>query len=732
MPQRLIAMLPVRNGEQDLPGYLDSVRTLCDGVVALDDGSTDGTLGLLQADPLVLRVLTNPRRDDARGWDDAANRNRLLTAVDELEPDLLPDWLISLDADERITGDDAIALREFLETDALPGVAYGFRHVAMRAEGEVGTPGATSDTFRPLRDQQWVYRLFAWERGLRFPNQLLHFIPVPTTIARPLWVQTTLRIQHFGGATGERRLRRFTKYLEADPERRFQGEYAQLLAGPRDGELTEWQPRRPGQPVLLADTGATVDWRDSPVEPVEPVSDHADDQTDDGSEEPVDDPTADPGDDALALSAIVISYNDEATIARTVASVAGQDVSEPFEVIVVTSGTDRTAAIVRNRFPGVRVVELPGRALPGEARNAGLRLATGTYVSFPGSHVELAPGSLEARLRAHRRGHVMVTGVATNGTDTRSGWASYFIDHHLGLPGHRPARLNGPPAHCSYARLPLVMAGGFPEGVRTAEDTSVNARLFRAGYSAVRDPAVRFSHRSPCRTPRKLITHHFSRGRGWGRLGAAALTDGRETLDWSWVRPRLFRHVVWWMHRIDTSVGLAEAEVQARYAVVRPLVRLAVMASWAGMWVELLRLGPGRLLQLAMPRSWTVLTMPRTDKATLSVTRLEPSAGVAQVIHLNGVSPDTSPEAIATLERRLGFRVDQVLMTPLPLARLRWVALRGGHRRNGGGRTELLRQIATAVWLTRRYRVVTTDVTLASEPEPGLGRRSRQRGRMSL
>src|SRR5215207_4109597 len=102
---KLVCLLPVRNGEADLPGYLEAVEGLADAVVALDDGSTDGTRQILERHPLVKRVLVNPPRADYVGWDDAANRNRLLEAA----ADLAPDWILSLDADERIPPDDAAA-----------------------------------------------------------------------------------------------------------------------------------------------------------------------------------------------------------------------------------------------------------------------------------------------------------------------------------------------------------------------------------------------------------------------------------------------------------------------------------------------------------------------------------------------------------------------------------------------------------------------------------------------
>ena len=633
MRQRLIVLLPVRNAAADLPGLFDSVRPICDGIVALDDGSTDGSRDLLEREPLVRTVLINTVRTSYASWDDAANRNRLLEAAGAFAPD----WVLSLDADERIDAADGAALRQFLETDALPGCAYGFRHIPMRE-----TDG------RYLPQEQWVYRLFAWAPGQRFPDQRLHFVPVPTDVPRALWVRTTLRIQHLGGMTDARRLDRFAKYIEADPARFFRADYHRLLAGPRPEDLRPWEPRPPSEPVLLSEAEAQ---RFGPLT-----------EQDSPDVTPGDDPeTTGAGEDEMPLSVVMISYNDERTIARTVSSIAGQVVSDPFEVIVVTSGSDRTAAIVREGFPGVRLIELPRRALPGEARNAGLRVASGTFVSFPGSHVELPPGSLQARLDAHRRGNPMVTGVAVNGNRTAAGWASYFIDHHAGLPGHRPARIAGPPAHCSYARRPLLEAGGFPEGVRSAEDTRVNQLLVSRGYVAFREPAIRFIHSSPCRTVRKLVSHHVTRGRGWGRLALARTPDDEPVIDHEFLRQRLTVHVPSWIARIDRGVARAEPELVDQYRTSRRLVLVGVVAGWAGMWFEILRPRHGKLTRLTGYRDLVILAIPAHDRAPARLLRFDLVTRHAQVLTLR--SPIGAPaqrfERLASAT--LGWRGGPVL-----------------------------------------------------------------------
>jgi glycosyltransferase involved in cell wall biosynthesis len=277
------------------------------------------------------------------------------------------------------------------------------------------------------------------------------------------------------------------------------------------------------------------------------------------------------------ISAIVISRGDGARILPAVRSVVEQWCDEPFEVIVVVSGTGDAAALVRREFPEVTVVELVRPALPGEARNAGLRVARGDYVSFPGSHVELPPCSLAARVRAHRLGYAMVTGTMLNGTRTVAGWASYFLDHSTALPGRPSGELEGPPMHCSYERAALLEVGGFPEDMRAGEDTIVNRELFRRGHSAYRAQDVRLTHHSPCRGPVELVRHHFSRGRAFGKIVA----NGDRRFVWTYV-PRRISHT-------GRDVRRWGGELRRHYRRAWPLVVAGTVAAWVGLVYELLR-----------------------------------------------------------------------------------------------------------------------------------------------
>ncbi len=520
-PRRLVALLPVRNGGRFLDGWLAGVAGFADAVVALDDGSTDDTRRRLEAHPLVTTLLTNPARAGYDGWDDHANRTRLLAEVEE------GTWVLFLDADERIAPPDLPAMRQLIE-EARPGCAYGFEIFR-----------ATDDLERHDPSGRWVYRMFCVEEGARFPDKRLHFVPIPTTIPRRRWLRTSIRLLHVATTTPQHGADRVAKYRAADPEHKWQDSYAHLADDP--AELVPVPERR--RPVVL------------------PIHDRAA-----------------PG---PALSAIVISRDDEERIERCVRSIVGQETTDPFEVIVVTSGTDRTASIVRSAFPDVTVVELDRPALPGAARNAGLAAASGDVIAFPSSHIELTAGSLQARLDRHRDGWAMVTGPVINGNPTPAGWATYFLDHSSLLPGRPDGELETAPTRCSYVRFLLEETDGFPEGMRAGEDTAVNLALWERGFSAYRDDGAAEIHTSLIGDARTLMARHHERGRAWAAILLRRHGSRRAVLRRTWWH--LAGYLPARLLRIRRNMHAWGDGMRAPYRRAHPLVVLGAAAAWLGL-----------------------------------------------------------------------------------------------------------------------------------------------------
>src|SRR5215469_5368879 len=238
----ILALLPVRNSAEHLPRYFRSAQVFADGVLALDDGSTDDTRSILESQASVRVILSNPRRDSYHGWNDFENRQRLLDAAAAFHPD----WIVFLDADESFPDDEAAALRTLLRSMASGDLAFGFRVYRMLDE---------NGSFD--KEGQWVHRAFRYRPNQRLPKRKLHFPTVPPSIPKEYWIKTTLRIQHYAGTTEARRLARYRKYLEADPNRVYQDSYENILDPP--GRIRRWIPRQPSDPFLLAPLETTTE-----------------------------------------------------------------------------------------------------------------------------------------------------------------------------------------------------------------------------------------------------------------------------------------------------------------------------------------------------------------------------------------------------------------------------------------------------------------------------------------
>ncbi len=493
MSPRVVCLLPVRNAARDLPGFFASVSKFADAVVALNDGSTDETAELLRANPLVVRMLSNPPREGFAGWDDAANRNALLAAVSDLQPE----WILSIDADERISPDDASDLTAFLRDDALPGIAYGFRCYSM-----IGEEGQT------LPNPIWVYRLFAYQHGQRFPDQALHFAPIPTSISRQAFLRTTFRIQHLGGMSRERRLARYEKYRQADPECRFWPDYSSLLNEPKIDELAEWSPRKPGSPVLYSrdlDTGSAIQ---SPSLQ---------------------------GGDAHELGIVLIDDGSPESAERTSAMLTKLAGKSAIQVLVVTDRPQHFKSGEQTVW--ITVPESAGRSA---RKNAGLARTTASNVLFLESDLSLLPESSDAICDAHRAGYAVVTGqiLVSQGVDL----SSAALQRRFGtmLDASDRGITAETPRWASYRTSLLRDLGGWDESLASGAETLLALKLESRGYLAfsVGLPVVTVSP-SSARPHLDSLRFSFEQGVAKARFQLSEFRDQGELLELGLVRQKI-------------------------------------------------------------------------------------------------------------------------------------------------------------------------------------------------
>ncbi len=212
---RIVCVLQLRNEARCLPGCLDHLRGHVDGIVALDDGSTDGTADILRREPMLLELLSNPPCDDgAHVWHENENKRRLLEAARRHGAG----WVLVCDADERY---EQLFLRHLHATvDSLPD--HQLASLSLVSCELCNSP----DAWRS--DGPWGRKSRA--RLFRLPQQIsfemsseLHGPWLPDDAQRHgLMFYSRYRLYHLKSIRHADRVARRDLYTRLDPARQFQ------------------------------------------------------------------------------------------------------------------------------------------------------------------------------------------------------------------------------------------------------------------------------------------------------------------------------------------------------------------------------------------------------------------------------------------------------------------------------------------------------------------------------
>lgn len=243
---RILALLAFHNERTHLPGYFWNVAPQVDGILALDDGSTDGSGEFAQQQPSVLELIRLPAREP-HVWDEPRNRRLLVQAAWRHGAD----WLVVVDADERLE--------------------RGFRQRASDAVKRAEQDGvfALRMTCRELWDDPGCFRsdgiwggkhpvrLFKVRRDHAFDDSPLHGFWAPlNSQVRGDYVRSDLIFYHLAMLTPERREARRAKYARLDPQRQHQTIGYDYLTDLSGLELTRIEAGREYTPLASHD-GAT-------------------------------------------------------------------------------------------------------------------------------------------------------------------------------------------------------------------------------------------------------------------------------------------------------------------------------------------------------------------------------------------------------------------------------------------------------------------------------------------
>jgi glycosyltransferase involved in cell wall biosynthesis len=230
---RLLALLAVRDGVRHLPGFLGNVAQQVDGIVALDDGSTDGTVQLLERHPAVLELIRRP--PDRPTWDEVGNHRALVAAALRHGAE----WILSIDADERLERD----FRARAERVIARGALLGCSAFAIRLRE------LWDDTGQYRADGIWgrkmIARLFRARADHEFDPAPIHGQKAPLQGRRNgRFPGADLTIYHLGMLHEADRAARRNRYERSDPDRRWQRFGYEYLTDPTGLTLRRIPARR--------------------------------------------------------------------------------------------------------------------------------------------------------------------------------------------------------------------------------------------------------------------------------------------------------------------------------------------------------------------------------------------------------------------------------------------------------------------------------------------------------
>ncbi len=252
---RFLALLPIRNHARYLPGFIANVAPQVDGIIALDDGSTDGTVELLASRPEILEVIRNP--PDRATWDEVGNHEKLLAGAARHRAE----WLLSIDADERLECDFRIRCERVIRRGRLLGyTAYGVRLREM---------WDAPDQYRidGVWGQKTVPRLYKLRPDHKLDRRALHGSKAPRQgRIDGRYPIADLNIYHLGMLTPELREARRRRYELLDPNARWQPKIGYAYLTDSSGLALRKVPEHRMYTSVAGETGASGVFRGASID----------------------------------------------------------------------------------------------------------------------------------------------------------------------------------------------------------------------------------------------------------------------------------------------------------------------------------------------------------------------------------------------------------------------------------------------------------------------------------
>jgi glycosyltransferase involved in cell wall biosynthesis len=220
-----------------------------------------------------------------------------------------------------------------------------------------------------------------------------------------------------------------------------------------------------------------------------------------------------------AISVVIPCRGHAHLLRRCLEALTEQEISAPYEVVVIDSAMDPEVAAAVGDYPAVRLIRSESGLGPGGARNLGSTRARGRVLAFTDADCEPAPGWLQAALGAVQSGGRLVGGPVL---DARPRHPVSVADNLLQFAEFKSGRPGGRATHFPSCNLAIRHADFETLGRFATEGLGEDILLCRRmqehspeGLVFVPNMAVR--HLGRTSFP-ELVRHHHSFGFWRGKL----------------------------------------------------------------------------------------------------------------------------------------------------------------------------------------------------------------------
>lgn len=191
------------------------------------------------------------------------------------------------------------------------------------------------------------------------------------------------------------------------------------------------------------------------------------------------------------VSILIVTWNRHRELPRAIESALAQSHANTEIVVIDNASTDETVALVRARFPQVKLVVADKNLGCPSGRNFGFRHCAGQYIYCLDDDGWLKPDAVELAVR-RAESDPKIAVVMSRIHESENGRMVRMLPEQRDQPVYQASFCGG----CSLLRrAALEQVGGFPEDFfRQAEEEDLAIRLLDAGWFCFLEPASVMYH----------------------------------------------------------------------------------------------------------------------------------------------------------------------------------------------------------------------------------------------